>query len=77
MGERNQQRSEDSGAADDLFDPMMAEFGDEEFEELEISVRSESTQSLAEKRRRAEQRLETLRLREELGDFDFDFGDDF
>ena len=77
MGERNQQRSEDSSAADDLFDPMMAEFGDEEFEELEISVRSKNAQSLAEKRRRAEQRLEALRLREELGDFDFDFGDDF
>jgi hypothetical protein len=33
--------------------------------------------SLADKRRRAEQRLEALRLREELGDYDFEFDDDF
>jgi hypothetical protein len=30
----------------------------------------------AEKRRRAEERLEMLRLREELGDYDLDFGEE-
>ena len=44
----------------------------------EDSVGSEDffAPSLAEKRRRAEKRLETLRLREELGDFDFELYDD-
>jgi len=62
---------------DDLYDPSLSEFGDDDFDALEDSVLSLREDSLATKRRRAEQRLEALRLREELGDYDFDFDDDF
>ncbi len=63
MGERNQE-------------PVTAEPLDEEFEEL-IPVSSEK-QCLADKRRRAEQRLEEKRLRDEIGYYDLDFDlDDF
>ena len=57
--------------------PALSEFGDDDFDALEDSVLSLREDSLATKRRRAEQRLEALRLREELGDYDFDFDDDF
>ena len=53
-----------------------ANLGDEDFDGLDESDIVTCAQSLASKRRRAEQRLEALRLREELGDFDFDFEDD-
>lgn len=77
MGERNQTHSKDNDSADDMFDPMLSDFGDDDFEDLEASAQLDSKASLAAKRRRAEQRLEALRLREELGDYDFDFDDDF
>ncbi|MCH1492880.1 MAG: hypothetical protein L7T24_10000 [Luminiphilus sp.] len=77
MGERTATQGESAEVAEDYLDPMLGELGDEEFDELEGPDITTCAQSLAAKRRRAEQRLEALRLREELGDFDFDFEDDF
>lgn len=77
MGERNQTQAKTDDGMDDLYDPGLSEFGDDDFDALEDSVLSLREDSLATKRRRAEQRLEALRLREELGDYDFDFDDDF
>ncbi|MDA7839384.1 hypothetical protein N9A55_01285 [Luminiphilus sp.] len=65
MGERTATQSEDSVSSEDFLDPLM----------VDVDMSTCQT-SLAEKRRRAEQRLETLRLREELGDFDFELYDD-
>jgi len=62
---------------DDLYDPNLADFGDEDFDNLADETMSLCEDSLADKRRRAEQRLEALRLREELGDYDFEFDEDF
>jgi len=76
MSERTQTRDNDDGD-DELYDSMLSDFGDEEFEDLDGPFALNEKVSLAAKRRRAEQRLEALRLREELGDYDFDFDDDF
>ncbi|MEM1153329.1 MAG: hypothetical protein AAGI44_04260, partial [Pseudomonadota bacterium] len=59
---------------DDLFEPMLGDLEDEELSQLP-PVSSEK-QRLAEKRRRAEQRLEERRLRDELGYFDLSLDDD-
>ena len=75
MGERNQAQTEEG--MDDLYDPNLADFGDEDFDTLADETLSLREDSLADKRRRAEQRLEALRLREELGDYDFEFDEDF
>ncbi len=72
MGERNQE-SAGQDDLDDLFEPMLGELNDEELEAL--APLSSTKQLLAEKRRRAEQRLEQRRLREELGDYDLEFDD--
>jgi len=77
MGERNQTQTKTGDGMDDLYDPSLSEFGDDDFDALEDNMVSLREDSLATKRRRAEQRLEALRLREELGDYDFDFDDDF
>jgi len=77
MGERNQTQTKADDGMDDLYDPSLSEFGDDDFDALEDNMVSLREDSLATKRRRAEQRLEALRLREELGDYDFDFDDDF
>lgn len=77
MGERNQTQTKTDDGMDDLYDPGLSEFGDDDFDALEDTVLSLREDSLATKRRRAERRLEALRLREELGDYDFDFDDDF
>ncbi len=77
MGERHQTRGKEEDSADDMFDPMLGDFGDDDFEDFEAKAELNEKASLAAKRRRAEQRLEALRLREELGDYDFDFDDDF
>lgn len=69
MGNRNQESAPDS--YDDLFDPSIAEFSEEAYEG--VSPVSSEKQKLAEKRRRAEQLIERSRLREELGDYDFEF----
>ena len=75
MGERNQTRASDNDSSEDFFDGMAGDFIDDEYEDLEASEVISEKAALANKRRRAEQRLEALRLRDELGDYDFDFDD--
>ena len=72
MGERKSEvEAEDSGA--ELFEPAIGDLMDEEFEELELAKPRAS--SLAEKRGRAEERLEEKRMRDELGYYDMEFDD--
>ena len=76
MGERDTaSMSEDS--AEDLFEPGMGEISDEDLDSLDFAEAVTEKALKASKRRRAEERLEMLRLREELGDYDLDFEDDF
>jgi hypothetical protein len=76
MGERDTaSMSEDS--AEDLFEPGMGEISDEDLDSLDFAEAVTEKALKAAKRRRAEERLEMLRLREELGDYDLDFEDDF
>jgi len=72
MGERNQE-STPSDSLDDMFEPMLSDMSDEEFEEFEPAISNK--QRLAEKRRRAERRLEEKRLRDELGFYDLELDD--
>lgn len=72
MGERNQEPAK-TEPLEDLFEPNIGELSEEEFQEL-VPLSSEK-QRLAEKRRRAEQRLEEKRLRDELGDYDLELDD--
>ncbi len=58
MGDRNQESAPD--VSDELFEPVIGEFSEEAYEGL--STLSSEKQRLAEKRRRAEKRLEELRL---------------
>jgi hypothetical protein len=58
---------------DDMFEPVMGDFSDEAYDGL--TAESSTKHQLAEKRRRAEQRIEEFRLREELGDYDLEFND--
>ena len=58
---------------DDIFDPALDEISEDELEEL--TPIASSKKRLAEKRRRAELRLEEKRLRDELGDYDLEFDD--
>lgn len=72
MGERNQE-AVSTEPLDDFFEPALGDLTDEEFEEL-VPVSTEK-QRLAAKRRRAEQRLEERRLRDELGYYDLHLDD--
>jgi len=72
MGERNQEPTT-TEAMDDIFEPVLGEMSEEEFEEL--TPVSGSKRLLAERRRRAEQRLEEKRLRDELGYYDLELDD--
>jgi len=72
MGERNQEPAT-TEPLDDIFEPALGELMDEELEVM-MPVSSEK-QKLAEKRRRAEQRLEEKRMRDELGYYDLDLDD--
>jgi hypothetical protein len=72
MAERNQD-STASDALDDFFEPVIGDIGDDDMQEL-LPVSSEK-QRLAAKRRRAEQRLEERRLRDELGYYDLQLDD--
>jgi hypothetical protein len=72
MAERNQ----DSATAepiDDFFEPVIGDISEDELQEL-VPVSTEK-QRLAAKRRRAEQRLEERRLRDELGYYDLQLDD--
>ncbi len=72
MGERNQEPAV-SEPLDDIFDPALDDISEDELEEL--TPIAASKRRLAEKRRRAELRLEEKRLRDELGDYDLEFDD--
>ena len=72
MGERNQEPTPQE-PAEDIFEPMLGEMPDEEL--MELAPTSSDKQRLAEKRRRAEQRLEEKRLRDELGYYDLELDD--
>lgn len=72
MAERNQD-SATADAVDDLFEPAIGDISEDELEEL-LPVSTEK-QRLAAKRRRAEQRLEERRLRDELGYYDLRLDD--
>jgi hypothetical protein len=72
MGERNQEPTT-SEPLEDIFEPALGDMSDEDFAEL--SPVSSDKQRLAEKRRRAEQRLEEKRLRDELGYYDLELDD--
>jgi hypothetical protein len=72
MGDRNQERA-GSDAVDDLYEPVIGDLMDEDLEEF--LPPSTEKQRLAEKRRRAEQRLEERRLRDELGYYDLELDD--
>ena len=75
MGERDRSVvTEDS--AEDMFEPGLGELSEDDFESLDFAEAVTEKALKAAKRRRAEARLEILRLREELGDYDFDFGDE-
>jgi hypothetical protein len=69
MGERNQEHGT-TEVIDDIFEPGLGELSEEDLREL--APISSARRCLAEKRRRAEQRLEEKRLRDELGDYDLE-----
>lgn len=72
MGDRNQQPTT-SEPPDEFFESALGDLSDDDFQDL-VPFSSEK-QRLAEKRRRAEQRLEEKRLRDELGDYDLELDD--
>ena len=75
MGERDRTVvTEDS--AEDMFEPGLGELSEDDFESLDFAEAVTEKALKAAKRRRAEARLEMLRLREELGDYDLDFGEE-
>ena len=75
MGERDRTAvTEDS--AEDMFEPGLGELSEDDFESLDFAEAVTEKALKAAKRRRAEERLEMLRLREELGDYDLDFGEE-
>ena len=75
MGERDTTVTTE-GPTEELFDPALGEQGDDDFEAMDFAMAVTEKALKAEKRRRAEERLEMLRLREELGDYDLDFGEE-
>ena len=75
MGERDTTVATE-GSSEELFDPALGELEDDDFEAMDFAEAVTEKALKAEKRRRAEERLEMLRLREELGDYDFDFGEE-
>jgi hypothetical protein len=72
MGESSQESVSQDGL-DDLFEPGLAELSEDELRSMAPVTSNRAL--LAEKRRRAEQRLEERRLRDVLGYDDFEFGD--
>ena len=72
MGERIREPANNEHL-DDVFEPMLDDLTDDEFEEL--TPLASSKKRLAEKRRKAELRLEEKRLRDELGFYDLEFDD--
>ncbi|MBM28868.1 MAG: hypothetical protein CME58_10885 [Halieaceae bacterium] len=75
MGERDRTVVADD-STDDVFEPGLSELSDEQFESIDFAESVTEKALKAAKRRRAEERLEVLRLREELGEYDLDFGEE-
>ena len=75
MGERDTTAVKEE-PAEEFFEPGLGELTDEDFESLDFAGAVTEKALKAAKRRRAEERLEMLGLREELGDYDLDFGDE-
>ena len=68
------QRSHEPASAeilDDIFEPLLGELSDEELNDM-TPVCSDT---LAQKRRRAERRREEKRMRDEIGDYDLELDD--
>jgi hypothetical protein len=72
MGERNREPAA-TETLDDIFEPGLGELSEEDLQEL--APMSSEKQRMVDKRRRAEQRLEEKRLRDELGDYDLELDD--
>ena len=75
MGERDRTVVADD-PTEDVFEPGFGELSDEQLESIEFAESVTEKALKAAKRRRAEERLEVLRLREELGEYDLDFGEE-
>ena len=75
MGERDRTVVADE-STDDVFEPGLSELSDEQVESIDFAESVTEKALKAAKRRRAEERLEVLRLREELGEYDLDFGEE-
>ena len=75
MGERDTTVTTE-GLSEELFNPALGELDNDDFEAMDFAEAVTEKALKAEKRRRAEERLEMLRLREELGDYDLDFGEE-
>ena len=75
MGERDTTAVTEE-QAEEFFEPSLSELAYEDFESLDFAEAVTEKVLKAAKRRRAEERLEMLKLREELGDYDLDFGDE-
>ena len=75
MGERDATAVTEE-QAEEFFEPSLGELAYEDFESLDFAEAVTEKVLKAAKRRRAEERLEMLKLREELGDYDLDFGDE-
>ena len=75
MGERDTTVTTE-GPSEELFDPALGELDNDDFEAMDFAEAVTEKDVKAETRRRAEERLEMLRLREELGDYDLEFGDE-
>ena len=61
---------------EEFFEPGMSELVKGDFKSLDFAEAVTEKALKAAKRRQAEERLEMLRLREELGDYNLDFGDE-
>jgi len=72
MAERNQECTA-ADSMDDFFEPVLGDLSDDDMQDL-VPISSEK-QRLAAKRRRAEQRIEERRLRDELGYYDLQLED--
>ena len=75
MGERETNAVTEE-SPDDFFE-VAGDLSDEDFDSLDFAEAVTEKALKAAKRRRAEERLEMLRLREELGDYDLEFDEDF
>lgn len=71
MAEKHREH-DTSESLDDFFEPMVGEVDDDI---QELGPASSEKQRLAAKRRRAEQRMEQRRLRDELGFYDLELDD--